>query len=169
MLAGHFPFARPPLTALNSQATCDAVRAAYDECDPASLQFPPGVSPEAAAMVRALLQRDPATRPCAATVVADKWLVQEGVPPEPSAAVGCGSGAPAPSLRSQTQPEPYAEALKASAVMLCYANVSLQPELAGGTAGGAARCGCCGLLRPRTLSLPVRIERCSPIACDPCC
>jgi len=171
MLAGHFPFARPPLSGLNSQATCDAVRAAYDICDPASLQFPPGVSSEAAAIVRALLQRDPAARPCAAIVAADKWLVQEGVPPESSA--GCGSAVPAPSLRSQTQPEPYADKLTVSPVMHCTLNASPQPKLAGAGAVGATRCGCCGLLRPRTLSLPVRIERCvercGPIACDPCC
>jgi 5'-AMP-activated protein kinase catalytic alpha subunit len=169
MLSGHFPFARPPLSALNSQATCDAVRAAYDECDPSALQFPPGVSSEAATIVRALLQRDPAARPCAATVAADKWLLQEGVPPEPSKAAGCGSGAPGPSLRSQTQPEPSADWVKKSAAMLCAPNASPQPELAAvAAAAGAARCRCCGLFRPRTLSLPLRMER-GPVACDPCC
>lgn len=179
LLAGHFPFARPPLSALNSKATRDAVRAAYHDCDPAGLKFPASVSPDAASLVRAMLQREPAARPCAATVAADKWLVHEGVPPAEPAAEGALAGATpdTPSLRCQTEPEPLADAPNVSAAWFCPPNGSLQPEL---VSGGAARCECCGLLRPRTLSLPTRLaprgcdnqipmKGCPSIPCDPCC
>ena len=180
MLTGHFPFARPPLSALNSRATRDAVMSAYVDGDPATLCFPPGVSPEAASIVRALLQRDPAARPCAATVAADTWLVQEGIPPHPSAAARIRPGALAvasSSLRRQTEPDHCADTSKVSAVSLCTPDASPQHEL---VCGDVVRCGCHGPLRPRTLSLPVRLVSprcdnrialggCTSSPCDPCC
>ena len=179
MLAGHFPFARPPLSALNSRATRDAVIAAYADGDPATLCFPPGVSTEAASVVRALLQRDPAARPCAASVATDAWLVQEGIPPHPSAAVRprpCPMAVASSGLRRLTEPDNSADTPKVSAVLLCTPNASLPPELGCGDV--VARCGCSGPLRPRTLSLPVQLARCenrialgvcASIPCDPCC
>lgn len=203
MLVGNFPFARPPLSALNSRATRAAVRAAYDNCDAAALQFPPQVSAEAADLVRSLLQRDPSARPCAATVVTDTWLLQEGVPPVVPAAVEpepepVSEREPEPELkpemercalpslclRRQTEPDAFADAPEESAALLCSRTASPRVQLVG---GGAARCACCGLLRPRTLSLPVRLtgpqrpgceeqivipvaaDGCGSRPCDPCC
>lgn len=197
MLAGHFPFARPPLSALNSDATRDTVKTAYMSCDSSALQFPPSVSQDAVSLVRSMLQRDPMDRPSAAAILDNAWLAQrvptaqqtcpEGVPPvvvhaepepEPEPVPLPPTAKPPCGLRRQTERQTERNCFVEETVerYLCSPSPSPQPEevvvrgegVAGTTrsaAGGVARCACCGLMRPRTLSLPVRMAPMVPRIC----